>query len=62
MKDAEVVKTEASFFAPKRKEVVPMIVLKDVIVKLFYNYHTEKCQTLLRKDNCQKTRETSERR
>ena len=27
MKDAEVVKTEASFFAPKRKEVMPMNVL-----------------------------------
>ena len=28
MKDAEVVKTEASFIVPKRKEVMPMIVMQ----------------------------------
>lgn len=35
MKDAEVVKTEASFFVPKRKEVMPMIVLKALLLNFF---------------------------
>ena len=35
MKDAEVVKTEASFFVPKRKEVMPMIVLKALLSNFF---------------------------
>lgn len=35
MKDAEVVKTEASFFVPKRKGVMPMIVLKVLLSNFF---------------------------
>ena len=41
MKDAEVVKTEASFFCAKKKGGDAYDCVKSIIVKLFYNYHME---------------------